>query len=596
MRKSLISCLTVLVVLVTTIPALAQKKYTTKQLNDAGQIVCVWKKGQANAALAQLKQLGLEVVFKPPQERFAACRSGKLTEEQVAKLKELPAIEFVEPDVKLIVERDDSKKDPPINNEMLLAYEHAGRMVCFWKDGKKEEVKKFVKQLGLNIEFAPPREKFIQCSWKSPLKKETLQQLAKSDLLEFVEPDVSLLADKAHQGRIIELPQGVVRFNRSPDGLQALPDDPDLAKLWGMKKIKAYEAWSKANSTDVVVAVIDSGFDYNHPDLKANIWTNTGEIPGNGIDDDKNGHIDDFYGQNYTVLKDGEPTGDPIDGDGHGTHVAGTIGGVGNNKIGVVGVNWRVRMMALKVFDNKGGAPYGTALAAAMGYAIRAKTQGGQNVRVMNMSLRWGADSGNLQLKFNEAEKEGIIVVCAAGNLRVDLGEDPKTVDNDQFPQYPASFKNKNVIAVANITEQGELNRGSHYGLKSVHIGAPGTDVWSTVPISKGSYASFTGTSMASPHVAGAVALVWGQPRYKAFNFQSVKQLILDNAQKFPPLEGKSITGGVLDISFLGDKERPVPQPPPPGAPPIIICPPPTFYCPCPPHRHIFYRFRCGRR
>jgi len=484
------------------------------------------------------------------------------------------------------------KKAPPINAEMVNAYEHAGRMVCYWKEGKKDEVKAFVKKLGLKIEFAPPGEQFIQCSWPAPLTKQTLEQLSKSELLDFVEPDISLLKESASKGRIITLSQGTVKVERGSRGeLLARPDDPDLDKLWGMKKINAFQVWGKANSTDVVIAVIDSGIDYNHPDLKANIWTNTGEIPDNGIDDDKNGHIDDFYGQDYTILKDGEPTGNPLDRYGHGTHVAGTIGAVGNNKIGIAGVNWRVRLMALKVFNDAGDAPYGSALAAAMGYAIRAK-KGGQNLRVINMSLRWGSDSENLQRKFNEAEKEGIMVVCAAGNLG--RGEDPKTLDNDVFPQYPASFKNANIIAVANITEGGELNKGSHYGLKSVHLGAPGTDVYSTVPTSKGSYDSFTGTSMASPHVAGAVALAWGQPKYKSLEFAALKKVILDSASPFPPLKGKSITGGVLDISFLGEPVPPI-RPPTPPPPPVIVCPPPVYYCPCPPRRHIFYRFRCGR-
>jgi len=571
----------------------AQKEHSLREFNDAGQIVCYWKKGEGESAVKQLKEIGLDIIFFPPNERFAACRSGKLTEDQIAKLKALPSIEFIEPDVKLILERQaETPKNPPVNAEMVNAYEHAGRMVCYWKPGKKKEVDELIKKLGLVVEFAPPGEQFIQCSWKAPLAKEVLEKLSKSELLEFVEPEVSLIQEKAGVGRVIEFESGTIRAGTSPSGnLMATPEDPDLNKLWGMKKIRAYDAWSKVRTTDVTVAIIDSGIDYNHPDLKANIWTNTAEIPGNGKDDDNNGIVDDFYGPDYTVLKSGVPTGDPLDGNGHGSHVAGTIGAVGNNKVGVAGVNWRAKLMALKVFNEKGEAPYGSALAAAMGYVIRAKA-GGENVRVMNMSLRWNTDSINLRKKFDEADKAGIIVVCAAGNLQP--GEDPKFLDNEQHPQYPASFEHENVISVANITEQGDLNKGSHFGSKSVDLGAPGTDIYSTYPVSKGSYASLTGTSMASPHVAGSVALIWGMSEHKNSEYKKVKQLILDKTSAFNPLKGKSVTGGVLDLGFLGEL-KPTPPPTRPNPPHVvIICPPPRCYIPCPPRPHQYYRFRCG--
>ena len=356
--------------------------------------------------------------------------------------------------------------------------------------------------------------------------------------------------------------------------LATVPDDPSISKQWGMTKIKAPHAWTCANSTDVIVAVIDTGIDYYHPDLKANMWVNTGEIPNNGVDDDKNGFTDDVYGHNQTVLgMAGEPTGDPIDGHGHGTHVAGIIGAVGNNKVGVTGVNWRVKLMAIKIFDDNGKAPYDTALPSALKYAID------NNVKVINLSLKWNSERAYLKQYIDEAERKGILVVCAAGNLN--SGDDPKTINNDVIPQYPASFANSNIISVANVTENDELNQTSHFGATSVDLGAPGTDVYSTYPVAKGSYESLTGTSMAAPHVAGAAALIWGQPRYRNENFQVIRKLIENNVRSLPSLQGKCVTGGTLNIAFLCDKTQ------------DCTCPPPPRCCaPCHRRGHLFFRLR----
>lgn len=563
------------------------QKFSAAEINAADQFVCVWKVGAANDAVPMLQKAQLEIIFRPPNERFAAC-TGKLTPE---KLKELTApgspIEFIEPDVKLTL----GKEEEPVGlrevtPEVLNAYEHAGRMVCVWKkaDGKRERIKDLIKEVGLEIEFEPPNEPFIQCKWNPPLQKSTLEGLMKSPDLDYIEPDITLLAENATQGRVIEFASGTPVTVTANGRLLTTPDDPDINKCWGLKSINAPTAWTCVNSTSVIVATIDSGIDYEHPDLKANVWTNTGEIPGNNIDDDKNGHIDDFYGQNYTVLKNGAPTGDPMDGLGHGTHVAGTIGAVGNNKQGIAGVNWRVQIMALKVFSDDGKAPYGSALRTAIGYAMRNKA------KVINMSLSWGSDSQLLAQRFDEAEKAGILMVCSAGNLNP--MDDPKTVDNDAIPQFPASFPNDNILSVANITEQEQLSNRSHFGAKSVDLGAPGTDVYSTYPVSKGSYNSLSGTSMASPHVAGAAALIWGQKSNAASDYKAIRKLVLDNVRATPTLSGKSVTGGTLDIGFLCKTTAP----PPGQKPPVVRCPPPRCWVPCPPRRHLFYRLICAIR
>ncbi|QDU76900.1 Major intracellular serine protease precursor [Bremerella volcania] len=565
--------------------AQAQDEYSAEQLNASKRIVCVWKKGTAQAAMRTIEAVGLKVTYLGSAIPFGVC-TGQLTEDGLKRLRSDPSIQSVEPDIELVV--DDAQPEVrQITDEVLAAYEHAGRMVCVWKKGKKKESLEMLAQMEkegkLRVIHKLETTPIAFCDWKPPLQQATLVQLQKSPMLDYVEPDLTLVKDNPTKGREIVFPNGTPKTVVSKGVVLTTPDDPEIAKLWGMDSIKAKKAWTCANQTDVVVAVIDSGVDYNHPDLKANVWVNTGEIPNNGVDDDSNGHKDDYYGLNFTQLP---PTTDTLDRYGHGSHVAGTIGAVGNNKLGVAGVNWRVQVMGLKVFDDAGTAPVGSALASAIDYAVARK------VRVINLSLRWGSERAFLKRVIDGAEDKGVLIVCSAGNLN--RGDDPRTIDNDVVPQFPASFPNDNVIAVANITEREQLNASSHFGLRSVDLGAPGTDIYSTVPTSvkASGYDSYTGTSMASPHVAGAAALIWGHKRYSSGDFKAIRKLLLDNARSIPALSGKCVTGGTLDIGFLCKQ-----SPPPIGKkPPIVICPPPRCYIPCPPRRHVFYRFRCGSR
>lgn len=276
-------------------------------------------------------------------------------------------------------------------------------------------------------------------------------------------------------------------------------NDPYSSNLWGLNNdtgISARRAWDITNgSSDVVVAVIDTGIDYTHPDLAANIWVNPGETPANGIDDDANGYIDDIHGAN-TVLG-ATDRGNPMDDNEHGTHVAGTIGAVGNNGEGVAGVNHTVKLMALKFMDATGGGRLSDAI-SAIDYMVSMKVNYGVNVRVSNNSWGGGGFSPALHAAIDRARAAGIVFVAAAGNS----GQ-----DTDLFPAYPSSYEVSNVVSVAAIDTNQTLASFSNYGAESVDIAAPGVGIFSTLPNNQ--YGYLSGTSMATPHVVGALALLF---------------------------------------------------------------------------------------
>jgi subtilisin family serine protease len=275
--------------------------------------------------------------------------------------------------------------------------------------------------------------------------------------------------------------------------------DPHSDNLWGLNNdtgISARRAWDvSTGSSDVVVAIIDTGIDYTHPDLAANMWVNPGETPGNGIDDDANGYIDDIHGVN-TVLGAAE-RGNPMDDNEHGTHVAGTIGAVGNNGEGVVGVNHTVKLMGLKFMDASGGGRLSDAI-AAIDYMVSMKATYGINIRVSNNSWGGGGFSPALHAAIDRARAAGIAFVAAAGN---------SAQDTDLFPSYPSSYEVANVVSVAAINTDQTLASFSNYGAESVDIAAPGVGIFSTLP--NGRYGYLSGTSMATPHVVGALALLF---------------------------------------------------------------------------------------
>jgi subtilisin family serine protease len=330
------------------------------------------------------------------------------------------------------------------------------------------------------------------------------------------------------------------------------PNDPDFGQLWGLSSargIDAPRAWElSTGSNDVVVAVIDTGVDYNHPDLNENMWRNTGEVAANGVDDDGNGIIDDVFGYNAMA-----ENGNPMDDNLHGTHCAGTIGAVGNNRNGVVGVNHRVKLMALKFLDNKGSGSLSNAI-KAIDYAVTMKRK--HNIARLVLSNSWGGGGYSQALydAIDRARAAGILFVAAAGN---------EANDNDSSPAYPGSYDISNVVSVAAIDRDGNLAGFSNYGTTTVDIAAPGVSIYSTAP--NGGYATLSGTSMATPHVSGALALLWGYDA--SFSVEALLKRLYESGRTLSTLKdsntGVSLvrTQRALDVGrLLYDEIAPLPS------------------------------------
>jgi len=294
--------------------------------------------------------------------------------------------------------------------------------------------------------------------------------------------------------------------------------------------IDAPEAWDvTTGNSNVVVAVIDTGVDYAHADLAANMWKNPNEIAGNNIDDDGNGYIDDIYGIDAV-----NGDGDPYDDNSHGTHIAGTIGAVGNNGIGVAGVNWNVKIMACKFLDANGSGFTSDAI-ECIEYILNHKTNG-INVKVTNNSWGGGAYSQALYDAIQAMENEDILFIAAAGN---------NSVNADVTPHYPSSYNLNNIISVAATNSNDALSGFSNYGVASVDLAAPGSNIYSTI-LGK-AYAYKSGTSMATSHVTGAAALVWEQNL--SANYSVIKNLIMNTVDPLPSLSGYTVSGGRLNVN-----------------------------------------------
>ena len=314
--------------------------------------------------------------------------------------------------------------------------------------------------------------------------------------------------------------------------LQAMPNDPRFVAadsgVWGLNMVPLFsdadidgpEAWDiTTGSRNVVVATIDSGIDYTHEDLAANMWRNEADCNGNGVDDDGNGFVDDCYG-----IAPINGNSDPMDDNAHGTHVAGTIGAVGNNGVGVVGVNWNVRLMPCKMFDADGNGSLAAAI-ACLDYVAMMKDRG-VNVVATNNSWSDNEYSAALRDAIDAHRQRGILFVAAAGNY-YQCADNPyecrTDTDNDRKPTWPANYQLPNIISVANSVDYGFLNAASGRGRRTVHLAAPGTFILSTTPAN--TYDYFTGTSMATPHVTGVAALLKAQDPTR--DWRAIRNLIL---------------------------------------------------------------------
>jgi hypothetical protein len=316
--------------------------------------------------------------------------------------------------------------------------------------------------------------------------------------------------------------------------VQALPDDPLYGEQWGMPSIDAPEAWERSTgSKSVVVAVLDTGIDLDHPDLQANIWTN----PDPGQD----GYTGDVHGWNFV-----ENDNDPNDNYGHGTHVAGIIGAVGDNGIGVSGVNWSVSLMALKICGATGLCE-ASAEIAALEYAVE------HGAKIANAS--YGAADGGYppeEEAIRAAGKAGLLFVAGAGN---------QDSNNDGEPFYPASYPLENIISVTASTPSETIASFANFGAESVGLAAPGENILSTLPesgavlTSPTGYGLLSGTSMAAPQVTGAAALLWSM--HPSWTMQQIRARILRSTRAIPTLFGKVSSCGELDVGAASDPEVP---------------------------------------
>jgi subtilisin family serine protease len=318
------------------------------------------------------------------------------------------------------------------------------------------------------------------------------------------------------------------------------PNDPRFNLEWGLQNtgqavngiagtagadIRAPQAWDVfTGDPNFVIADIDSGMQYTHPDLAANVWTNPGEIPNNGIDDEGDGFIDDVYGWDFYSNDN-----DPMDQNGHGTHTAGTIGAAGNNGLGITGVNWHCQLMALRFLGPDGSGTNSGAISCVQ-YCVL------QHVRVSNNSWGGGPYSQALYDAISNAKSIGHLFVCAAGNNSTNI---------DTSPYYPASFNLDNMIVVAATTSTDSWASFSNYGPVGVALGAPGDNVYSTWLGS--SYMFDSGTSMATPHVTGVVALVYGLN--PGFTYQQARYRILSTVRPLTTLANVTVTGGIVDAA-----------------------------------------------
>ena len=299
------------------------------------------------------------------------------------------------------------------------------------------------------------------------------------------------------------------------------PEEPQSLEQWPLNMINAPDAWKKSEGEDIVIAVIDTGVDYTHPDLKDNMWINKGEIPGNEIDDDENGYVDDVYGYDFA-----NDDGDPMDDHNHGTHCSGIIGAIKNDE-GITGVAPKVKIMALKFLTASGRGSYFGALKA-----IKYAKDMGASV----ISASWGGYQSSPLLK-ETIMLTNLVFVAAAGN---------ESNDNDgEEKLYPASYDLDNIISVASIDSERSMSYFSNWGMDSVDIAAPGSSIVST--IAGGGYKKYSGTSMATPHVAGVAGLVYSWD--KDLSVKKVKEMILDNAIPEESLADKVLSGGILNAN-----------------------------------------------
>lgn len=422
----------------------------------------------------------------------------------------------------IAVKRSSSDREPEV-------------LVKFRPNVSLADIKKLVARNNDRIEDVFQQEKgwfSIDDLDNQDMEKVAAQYAQMSDYVEYAQPNYEIRLDDPSPSPADALP-------RNPVSNNPMPNDPMFNEQWALNNsgqnggkanadVRAILAWSKnKGSKEVVVAVLDSGVDYTHTDLAANMWIRPDNVPQ--YKDEELGTFNDLHGFNAA-----DNQSDPMDDNGHGTHCAGIIGAEGNNDEGIAGINWKVEIMPLK-FMGRGG--FGTTKDAieAINYAIDRK-QNGVNVRVINAS--WGSTmySKALEDAIRAAGEAGILFVAAAGN---------DGTSNDRSPHYPSNYDLPNVISVAALDRNDNLASFSNFGAKTVHVAAPGKDILSTWL--GDSYREASGTSMATPYVAGVAALILAnEPK---LSVEKLKERVLKSVDKIDSLDGKVESGGRINAA-----------------------------------------------
>jgi subtilisin family serine protease len=404
--------------------------------------------------------------------------------------------------------------------------------------------------IALLVSFSADAAETIRGEWIVKLKKPGLTLSLKSLSTSVVPlagaPEFALVKTSSQKARTLLESDPAVEYVQPNYVYRAIgasePNDSDFVKLWGLNNtgqadssgqtgkagadINVLPLWAQGHTgrKDVLVAVIDTGINWDHPDLKDNLFTNSGEIAGNGVDDDKNGFVDDVHGWNFHANN-----ANSNDDHSHGSHCAGTIGGTGNNGLGIAGVVWNVSLLPVKFL----GADGSGSTAGAIG-AVRYATLMGAKV----LSNSWGGGSYDRALEeaIEASHAAGAVFVAAAGN---------SSLNNDQSATYPANYPVPNVISVAATDNRDALASFSNFGKRKVHVAAPGVRVWSSVLGSE--YKSYSGTSMATPHVAGAAALMLSIN--SAWSAEEIKDRLIRSSDPVPALARKVLSGGRMNLA-----------------------------------------------
>ena len=368
------------------------------------------------------------------------------------------------------------------------------------------------------------------------------QELAANEAVEYAQKD--FFGEKRLMPKLEVLDFATMAMKRFTEANFVSFNDPDASKLWafnstaGMNVSEAYDSLPSTQAEEIIVAVVDTGVDHNHEDLKDIMWTNEKEIAGNGIDDDNNGYIDDIHGIN-TLVRDaqGAATLNTMGSHWHGTHVAGTIAATQNNGIGIAGVASNVKIMAIRTVPDDADELDSNIVEA---YLYAAKN----GARLINCSFGKQVNEGGMVVRdtINEiGKKYNTLVIASAGN---DSSGPFSWHNNDTSPKYPAAFDSENLLVIASTTSSGSLSTFSNIGIKSVDIAAPGSNIYSTIIGNK--YGMASGTSMASPNITGVAAMVLSY--YPKLSATELKSLLMKTATPVAAFKTQIVSGGRVNL------------------------------------------------